>query len=119
MRPKPATHLCARSLPEHLEPEGEGRRRRDQIERDEDERDHSRASGNPAPFDAASYRQRDPRFRGGDDGGDMRLIPKLPKPKTKAGRTGMIVGGVVGGLIALDLLALAATAVIAATAGLR
>jgi hypothetical protein len=49
----------------------------------------------------------------------IRLIPKLPRPKTKAGRTGMIVGGVVGGLLALDLLALAATAVIAATAGLR
>ena len=49
----------------------------------------------------------------------MRLIPKLPKPKTKAGKTGIIVGGVVGGLLALDLLALAATAVIAATAGLR
>jgi hypothetical protein len=50
---------------------------------------------------------------------DVRLVPKLPKPKTKAGRTGMIIGGVVGGLLALDLLALAATAVIAATAGLR
>ena len=49
----------------------------------------------------------------------MRLIPRLPKPKSKAGKAGMIVGGVVGGLIALDLLALAATAVIAATAGLR
>jgi hypothetical protein len=31
----------------------------------------------------------------------------------------MIIGGVVDGLLALDLLALAATAVIAATAGLR
>jgi hypothetical protein len=31
----------------------------------------------------------------------------------------MIIGGVVGGLLALDLLTLAATAVIAATAGLR
>jgi len=50
---------------------------------------------------------------------DVRFVPKLPRPKTKAGRTGMIIGGVVGGLLALDLLALAATAVIAATAGLR
>ena len=49
----------------------------------------------------------------------MRLIPKLPQPKSKAGKAGMIVGGVIGGLVALDLLALAATAVIAATAGLR
>ena len=49
----------------------------------------------------------------------MRLIPKLPKPKSKAGKAGMIVGGVVGGLLALDLLALAATAGIAATPGLR
>jgi hypothetical protein len=31
----------------------------------------------------------------------------------------MIAGGVIGGLIALDLLALAATAVVAATMGLR
>ena len=49
----------------------------------------------------------------------IRLIPKLPEPKTKAGKAGMIAGGVVGGLIALDLLAIAATAVIAATVGLR
>ena len=49
----------------------------------------------------------------------MRLIPKLPKPKTKAGKAGMIAGGVIGGLLALDLLALAATAVVAATMGLR
>jgi len=49
----------------------------------------------------------------------MRLIPKLPKPKTRAGKAGMIAGGVIGGLIALDLLALAATAVVAATMGLR
>ena len=49
----------------------------------------------------------------------MRMIPKLPKPKTKAGKAGMIAGGVIGGLLALDLLALAATAVIAATMGLR
>ena len=49
----------------------------------------------------------------------MRLIPKLPKPKTKAGKAGMIAGGVLGGLIALDLLAIAATAVIAGTMGLR
>ena len=49
----------------------------------------------------------------------MRLIPKLPKPKTKAGKAGMIAGGIVGGLLALDLLAIAATAVVAATAGLR
>ena len=49
----------------------------------------------------------------------MRLIPKLPKPKTKAGKAGMIAGGILGGLLALDLLAIAATAVVAATAGLR
>ena len=49
----------------------------------------------------------------------MRLIPKLPKPKTRAGKAGMIAGGVIGGLLALDLLALAATAVVAATMGLR
>ena len=49
----------------------------------------------------------------------MRLIPKLPKPKTNAGKAGMIAGGVIGGLIALDLLALAATAVITASMGLR
>jgi hypothetical protein len=44
---------------------------------------------------------------------------KLPKPKTKAGRAGMIAGGVVGGLLALDVIALAATAIIAATMGSR
>ncbi|QIK79039.1 hypothetical protein G7077_09185 [Sphingomonas piscis] len=44
---------------------------------------------------------------------------RLPKPKTKAGKAGMIAGGVVGGLLALDLIALAATAVIAATIGSR
>ena len=49
----------------------------------------------------------------------MRLIPKLPKPRTRAGKAGMIAGGVIGGLLALDLLALAATAVVAATMGLR
>jgi len=49
----------------------------------------------------------------------MKLVPKIPRPKTKAGKAGMIAGGVIGGLIALDLLAIAATAVIAATAGLR
>ena len=49
----------------------------------------------------------------------MRLIPRLPTPKTKAGKAGMIAGGVIGGLLALDILALAATAVIAATMGLR
>ena len=49
----------------------------------------------------------------------MRLVPRLPRPKTKAGKAGMIAGGVIGGLIALDLLALAATAVVTATMGLR
>ena len=49
----------------------------------------------------------------------MKLIPRLPKPKTRAGKAGMIAGGVIGGLIALDLLAIAATAVVAATIGLR
>ncbi len=49
----------------------------------------------------------------------MRLIPRLPRPKTRAGKAGMIAGGILGGLLALDLLAIAATAVMAATAGLR
>ena len=49
----------------------------------------------------------------------VRFLPKLPRPKSKAGKAGMIAGGVIGGLIALDLLALAVTAVIAATAGAR
>ena len=49
----------------------------------------------------------------------MRFVPKLRRPRTKAGKAGMIAGGVIGGLIALDLLALAATAVITATVGLR
>ena len=49
----------------------------------------------------------------------MRLVPKLPKPKTRAGKAGMIAGGIIGGLIALDLLALAATAVMVATVGTR
>jgi hypothetical protein len=49
----------------------------------------------------------------------MRFVPKIPRPKSKAGKAGMIAGGVIGGLIALDLLALAVTAVIAATAGAR
>ena len=40
-------------------------------------------------------------------------------PKTKAGKAGMIAGGVIGGLLALDLLALAVTAVVAGTMGLR
>jgi hypothetical protein len=44
---------------------------------------------------------------------------RLPKPKTKAGKAGMIAGGVVAGLLALDLIALAATAVIAATVASR
>lgn len=49
----------------------------------------------------------------------IRLVPRIPKPRTKAGKVGMVAGGVIGGLIALDLLAIAATAVIAATVGLR
>jgi hypothetical protein len=40
-------------------------------------------------------------------------------PKSKAGKAGAIAGGVVGGLLLLDLIALVATAVIAATAGSR
>jgi hypothetical protein len=44
---------------------------------------------------------------------------RLPKPKTKAGKAGMIAGGVLGGLLALDVIALAATAIIAATMGSR
>ena len=49
----------------------------------------------------------------------MKLLPKLPKPKSRAGKAGMIAGGVIGGLLALDLLALAVTAVVAGTVGLR
>ena len=49
----------------------------------------------------------------------IKLVPKLPRPKTRAGKAGMIAGGILGGLIALDLLAIAATAVVAATVGLR
>ena len=41
------------------------------------------------------------------------------RPKSKAGRVGAVVGGVLAGLVALDLIALAATAVVAATVGLR
>ncbi len=44
---------------------------------------------------------------------------RLPKPRTKAGKAGMIAGGVVGGLLAIDLIALAATAIFAATLGSR
>ena len=47
------------------------------------------------------------------------IIPKRFRPRTKAGKAGMIAGGVVAGLVALDLLALAATAVIAVSAGGR
>ena len=49
----------------------------------------------------------------------IRLIPKLPRPRSRVGKAGMIAGGVVAGLVALDLIALAATAVIAATAATR
>ena len=47
------------------------------------------------------------------------IIPQRFRPKTKAGKVGMLAGGVVAGLIALDLIALVATAVIAASAGAR
>ena len=47
------------------------------------------------------------------------MLPKRLRPRTKAGKAGMIAGGVVAGLLALDLLALAATAIFAATAGAR
>jgi hypothetical protein len=36
-------------------------------------------------------------------------------PRSKTGKAGLVAGTIVGGLIALDLLALAATAVFAAT----
>ncbi|QIL03192.1 hypothetical protein G7078_10650 [Sphingomonas sinipercae] len=49
----------------------------------------------------------------------MRLIPERFRPKSKAGKAGLIAGGVVGGLLALDLIALAATAIFAVTAGGR
>lgn len=48
----------------------------------------------------------------------MSVIKRLI-PKSKAGKAGAIAGGVVGGLLLLDLIALIATAVIAATAGSR
>ena len=47
------------------------------------------------------------------------IIPKRFRPKTRAGKLGMLAGGVVAGLVALDLIALVATAVIAASAGTR
>ena len=47
------------------------------------------------------------------------IIPKRFRPKTRAGKLGMLAGGVVAGLVALDLIALVATAVIAASAGAR
>jgi len=71
-----------------------------------------------SPRRAAGRRSRT-RLTAWPEESEVRFLPKLPKPKTKAGKAGMIAGGVIGGLIALDLLALAATAVIAATAGLR
>jgi hypothetical protein len=37
-------------------------------------------------------------------------------PRSKTGKAGLFAGSIIGGLIALDLLALAATAVFAATA---
>ena len=47
------------------------------------------------------------------------ILPKRFLPRSKAGKVGMLAGGVVAGLIALDLIALVATAVIAATAAAR
>ena len=47
------------------------------------------------------------------------IVPKRFRPKTRAGKVGMLAGGVVAGLVALDLIALVATAVIAASAGAR
>ena len=47
------------------------------------------------------------------------ILPKRFRPRTKAGKVGMVAGGIVAGLIALDLFALVATAVIAASAGGR
>ena len=47
------------------------------------------------------------------------IIPRRFRPKTRAGKVGMLAGGVVAGLLALDLIALVATAVIAASAGAR
>ena len=49
----------------------------------------------------------------------MKLLPRLPRPRSRVGRAGMIAGGILGGLVALDLLALAATAIVAATVGLK
>ena len=39
----------------------------------------------------------------------MRLIPKLQRPKTKAGRAGVVVVSVAGGVLALDLIGFVAT----------
>jgi hypothetical protein len=43
----------------------------------------------------------------------VRFVLRLPKSTT--GKAGLFAGGIIGGLIALDLLALVATAVFAAT----
>jgi len=47
------------------------------------------------------------------------VLPERLRPRTKAGKVGMVAGGLVAGLIAVDLLALVATAVLAATAAAR
>ena len=38
------------------------------------------------------------------------ILPKRFRPKSKAGKAGMIAGGVVGGLLLLDLIGFVATA---------
>ena len=47
------------------------------------------------------------------------IIPRRFRPKSRAGKAGMIAGGIVAGLLALDVLAVAATAIFVATAGSR
>jgi len=47
------------------------------------------------------------------------ILPEKLRPKSKAGKVGMVAGGILAGLVALDLVALVAVTVFAAGAGAR
>jgi len=47
------------------------------------------------------------------------ILPTRLRPTTRAGKVGMVAGGILAGLIALDLVALVAATVFAAGAGAR